>query len=56
MALGTSSQERIRPVTGTHVVRVQHEGIVTAWCRRGRARRSALAPVTPASRWPTTTR
>jgi hypothetical protein len=29
MALGTSSQERIRPVTGTHVVRVQHEGIVT---------------------------
>jgi len=29
MALQTS-QERIRPVTGTHVVRVQHEGIVTA--------------------------
>jgi len=29
MALGTSSQERIRPVPGTHVVRVQHEGIVT---------------------------
>jgi hypothetical protein len=28
MALET--QERIRPVTGTHVVRVQHEGIVTA--------------------------
>src|SRR5256712_13861215 len=29
MALQTS-RERIRPVTGTHVVRVQHEGIVTA--------------------------
>ena len=29
MALETT-QERIRPVTGTHVVRVQHEGIVTA--------------------------
>jgi catechol 2,3-dioxygenase-like lactoylglutathione lyase family enzyme len=29
MALETT-QERIRPVTGTHVVRVQHEGIATA--------------------------
>src|SRR5437899_5662878 len=34
MALGTTSQERIRPVTGTHVVRVQHEGIVTADAER----------------------
>ena len=25
-----TSQQRIRPATGTHVVRVQHEGIVTA--------------------------
>jgi catechol 2,3-dioxygenase-like lactoylglutathione lyase family enzyme len=29
MALETSEQ-RVRPTTGTHVVRVQHEGIVTA--------------------------
>ena len=29
MALQTPP-ERVRPVTGTHVVRVQHEGIVTA--------------------------
>jgi glyoxylase I family protein len=29
MALETE-RERVRPVTGTHVVRVQHEGIVTA--------------------------
>jgi catechol 2,3-dioxygenase-like lactoylglutathione lyase family enzyme len=29
MAIGTEPQ-RVRPVTGTHVVRVQHEGIVTA--------------------------
>ncbi len=36
MALGTSSQERIRPVTGTHVVRVQHEGIVTADAERSK--------------------
>src|SRR3989442_3019901 len=36
MALGTTSQERIRPVTGTHVVRVQHEGIVTADAERSK--------------------
>ena len=36
MAVGTSSQERIRPVTGTHVVRVQHEGIVTADAERSK--------------------
>ncbi len=35
MALQTS-QERIRPVTGTHVVRVQHEGIVTADAERSK--------------------
>jgi len=29
MALGTEPK-RVQPVTGTHVVRVQHEGIVTA--------------------------
>jgi len=26
----TQAAERVRPVTGTHVVRVQHEGLVTA--------------------------
>ena len=36
MALGTTSQERIRPVTGTPVVRVQHEGIVTADAERSK--------------------
>jgi glyoxylase I family protein len=35
MALDTS-RERIRPVTGTHVVRVQHEGIVTADAERSK--------------------
>src|SRR5207249_3310074 len=35
MALQTS-QERIRPVTGTHIVRVQHEGIVTADAERSK--------------------
>src|SRR5262249_62258737 len=35
MALETS-RERIRPVTGTHVVRVQHEGIVTADAERSK--------------------
>ncbi|HEU4367269.1 MAG TPA: VOC family protein [Methylomirabilota bacterium] len=35
MALETT-QERIRPVTGTHVVRVQHEGLVTADAERSR--------------------
>ena len=35
MTLGTS-QERIRPVTGTHVVRVQHEGIATADAERSK--------------------
>ena len=35
MALATS-QEPIRPVTGTHVVRVQHEGIVTADAERSK--------------------
>ena len=35
MALETSEQ-RIRPVTGTHVVRVQHEGIVTADAERSK--------------------
>jgi len=35
MALGTS-QERVRPVTGTHIVRVQHEGIVTADAERSK--------------------
>ena len=31
-----ATQERIRPVTGTHVVRVQHEGIVTADAERSK--------------------
>ena len=35
MALQTT-ETRIRPVTGTHVVRVQHEGIVTADAERSR--------------------
>lgn len=35
MALETTP-ERIRPVTGTHVVRVQHEGIVTADAERSK--------------------
>jgi len=35
MALETP-QQRIRPVTGTHVVRVQHEGIVTADAERSK--------------------
>ena len=35
MALETT-QERIRPVTGTHIVRVQHEGIVTADAERSK--------------------
>ena len=30
MATETTEQQRVRPVTGTHVVRVQHEGLVTA--------------------------
>ena len=30
------SQERVRPTTGTHVVRVQHEGIVTADAERSK--------------------
>lgn len=30
------TQERIRPVTGTHIVRVQHEGIVTADAERSK--------------------
>ena len=34
MALET--QARIRPVTGTHVVRVQHEGIATADAERSK--------------------
>ena len=35
MAVQTT-QERVRPVTGTHVVRVQHEGIVTADAERSK--------------------
>jgi catechol 2,3-dioxygenase-like lactoylglutathione lyase family enzyme len=35
MALDTA-RERIRPVTGTHVVRVQHEGIPTADAERAK--------------------
>src|SRR5256885_14159447 len=35
MALDTA-RERIRPVTGTHVVRVQHEGIATADAERSK--------------------
>jgi glyoxylase I family protein len=35
MAVETT-QERIRPVTGTHIVRVQHEGIVTADAERSK--------------------
>src|SRR2546428_13814644 len=35
MALDTS-QQRIRPVTGTHVVRVQHEGLATADAERSK--------------------
>ena len=35
MALDTSPQ-RVRPVTGTHVVRVQHEGIATADAERSK--------------------
>ena len=35
MALQTT-QERVRPVTGTHVVRVQHEGLVTADAERSK--------------------
>src|SRR5215813_8323107 len=34
MALET--RERIKPVTGTHIVRVQHEGIVTADAERSK--------------------
>src|SRR5262245_64617593 len=35
MALDTT-QERVRPVTGTHVVRVQHEGLATADAERSK--------------------
>ena len=35
MALQTPPA-RVRPVTGTHVVRVQHEGIVTADAERSK--------------------
>ena len=35
MAIVTEGQ-RVRPVTGTHVVRVQHEGIVTADAERSK--------------------
>jgi len=35
MAVQTS-QERVRPTTGTHVVRVQHEGIVVADAERSK--------------------
>jgi catechol 2,3-dioxygenase-like lactoylglutathione lyase family enzyme len=35
MAVQTT-QERVRPVTGTHIVRVQHEGIVTADAERSK--------------------
>jgi len=35
MAVETT-RERIRPTTGTHVVRVQHEGIVTADAERSK--------------------
>ena len=35
MALDTA-RERIRPVTGAHVVRVQHEGIATADAERAK--------------------
>jgi len=35
MAVDTT-RERIRPTTGTHVVRVQHEGIVTADAERSK--------------------
>jgi len=35
MALDTP-QQRVRPVTGTHVVRVQHEGLVTADAERSK--------------------
>ena len=31
-----ATQERVRPTTGTHVVRVQHEGIVTADAERSK--------------------
>ena len=31
-----ATQERIQPVTGTHIVRVQHEGIVTADAERSK--------------------
>ena len=34
MAIG--AQERVRPVTGTHVVRIQHEGIATADAERSK--------------------
>src|SRR6202008_1319074 len=31
-----ATQERVRPTTGTHVVRVQHEGLVTADAERSK--------------------
>ena len=31
-----TSQQRVRPATGTHVVRVQHEGMVTADAERSK--------------------
>jgi catechol 2,3-dioxygenase-like lactoylglutathione lyase family enzyme len=34
--MAVEARELIRPVTGTHIVRVQHEGIVTADAERSR--------------------
>jgi len=36
MATETTEQQRVRPVTGTHVVRVQHEVLVTADAERAK--------------------